>query len=211
MVGMGHWRRHSLGSRGPPRALHPPSQPRSPCATSASRESAWRTCKPQRHCQRHRDSEPEPARCTNERLPGNACPHQAQCISKKPRARPICNARSILNRDREYLIGKALTEETYLPIRSYSRLLTISSSNIVSLLCLEVFWKRKSHMPEGLFISLSTMQEIPFTIDFHLLFGDFLFSPSPRLLLIDSRRVLKFLWNEGGYQILRSDHTTAAR
>ena len=65
------------------------------------------------------------------------------------------------NRDREYLIGKALTEEKYLPITSNSRIVTIYSSNILSLLCLEVFWKRKSHMPEGLFISLFTMQEIP--------------------------------------------------
>ena len=52
--------------------------------------------------------------------------------------------RSVQKRVREYLIGKLLTEETCLPIRSDSQLLTISSSKILSLLCLEFLWKRNS-------------------------------------------------------------------
>ena len=92
-------------------------------------------------------------------------PHPPKEDKDKRKVNPSCRSSSIWHGIcfREYLIGKALTEEKYLPIRSYSRLLTISSSNILSLLCLEVFWKRKSRMPESLFISLFTMQEIPST------------------------------------------------
>ena len=55
------------GSRGPPRALPPPTtKSRRPCATRVSPESARRTCRSQRNCERHGHT--KPAQCADARL-----------------------------------------------------------------------------------------------------------------------------------------------